>query len=397
MDNLPKGWKIVDWSDVTTKIGDIDHKMPKETTDGYPYISPRDFGPNNKIDFLGAKKISKKDYVELSRKIKPEKGDIIFARYGTIGENRFVEEGIDFLASYSCAIIKHNLSKVLPEFSFYYSISPQVKIEIEKYINRATQPNIGIQSISKFLFPLPPLSEQTRIVTKLDDLFVRINKSIALLEENIKHTKALMASVLEEVFGNGNSWKREPLNKVAKVERGKSKHRPRNDARLFSGIYPFVQTGDVRSADKYIEKYEVCYSEFGLKQSKLWGKGTICLTIAANIGDVAILGFDSCFPDSVVGITPKEMNNEFLFYYLKTLQLQLDKKANSAAQKNINLKILSEIDVPVPPIKMQNSIAKWFTSLEEKQFKIISTQQSKLVYLKALKSSLLDRAFKGEL
>ncbi len=134
-----------------------------------------------------------------------------------------------------------------------------------------------------------------------------------------------------------------------------------------------------------------------MKQSKLWKKGTICLTIAAIIGDVAILGFDSCFPDSVVGITPKEMNNEFLFYYLKTLQLQLDKKANSAAQKNINLKILSEIDVPVPPIKIQNSVAKWFTSLEEKQFKIIGTQQSKLVYLKALKSSLLDRAFKGEL
>ncbi len=256
---------------------------------------------------------------------------------------------------------------------------------------------LKIGMIQGMNIPLPPLSDQTRIVAKLDALFARIDKSIALLEENIKHTKALMASVLEEVFGNGNSWKRDPLNQVAKVERGKSKHRPRNDARLFGGIYPFVQTGDVRSADKYIEKYEVCYSEFGLKQSKLWKKGTICLTIAANIGDVAILGFDSCFPDSVVGITPKEMNNEFLFYYLKTLQLQLDRKANSAAQKNINLKILSEIDVPVPPIKMQNIIAKWFTSLEEKQFKIIGTQQSKLVYLKALKSSLLDRAFKGEL
>jgi type I restriction enzyme S subunit len=261
----------------------------------------------------------------------------------------------------------------------------------------STIKNVPLSAMRNLEIPLPPLSEQTLIVAKLDALFARIDKSIALLEENIKHTKALMASVLEEVFGNGNSWKREPLNQVAKVERGKSKHRPRNDARLFGGIYPFVQTGDVRSADKYIKKYEVCYSEFGLKQSKLWKKGTICLTIAANIGDVAILGFDSCFPDSVVGITPKEMNNEFLFYYLKTLQLQLDKKANSAAQKNINLEILSEIDVPIPPIKIQNIIAKWFTSLEENQFKILSTQQSKLVYLKALKSSLLDRAFKGEL
>ena len=259
----------------------------------------------------------------------------------------------------------------------------------------------NIASVSELkTIPIPVpinLSEQTRIVSKLDALFALIDQSLALLEENIKHTNGLTASVLEEIFVNGKNWKREPLNKVAKVERGKSKHRPRNDQKLFGDSHPFIQTGDVRSANKYIEKYEVCYSEFGLKQSRLWNKGTICLTIAANIGDVAILGFDACFPDSVVGITPNSMNNEFLYYYLKTLQLQLDKKANSAAQKNINLKILSEIDVPVPSIEIQNSIADRFSRLEEKQFQILSAQQSKLTYLKAMKSSLLDRAFKGDL
>ncbi|MCV5179189.1 restriction endonuclease subunit S, partial [Escherichia coli] len=128
------------------------------------------------------------------------------------------------------------------------------------------------------------------------------------------------------------------------------KHRPRNDKSLFGGEYPFIQTGDVRNAQKYIKNYSATYNEKGLQQSKLWPKDTICLTIAANIGDVAILGMRACFPDSVVGISSSELETDYLYYFLTTLQQQLDSKANAAAQKNINLKILSEIKIPVPSL-----------------------------------------------
>ncbi len=396
MDKLPKGWKWSTINEVCNKITDGTHKTPSYIDKGVPFLSVKDI-TKGYIDFSNTRFISVIEHNDLSKRCNPERNDILYTKVGTTGVAKVIDTDREFSLFVSLALLKPKKEIIESYFFEHLLNSPFCYEQSQAKTRGVANRNLVITDIKSIQIPLPPLPEQTRIVSKLDTLFVRIDKSIALLEENIKHTKGLMASVLEELFVNGKNWKREPLNKVAKVERGKSKHRPRNDQKLFGDSYPFIQTGDVRSANKYIDKYEVCYSEFGLKQSRLWNKGTICLTIAANIGDVAILGFEACFPDSVVGITPYSMNNEFLYYYLKTLQLQLDKKANSAAQKNINLKILSEIDVPVPSIEIQNSIADRFSRLEEKQFQILSVQQSKLNYLKALKSSLLDRAFKGDL
>lgn len=167
---LPSNWCWCRWNDVALHIGDIDHKMPTEVSEGIPYVSPRDFKEENTIDFEGSKKISYEDFERLKRKVQPTKGDIIFPRYGTIGENRFVEVDIDFLASYSCAVIKNFHRYIEPKYSYYYSISKLVKSEIDRYTNKTTQANVGIQSIQNFIYPLPPLAEQKRIVEKVDEL-----------------------------------------------------------------------------------------------------------------------------------------------------------------------------------------------------------------------------------
>ena len=96
-------------------------------------------------------------------------------------------------------------------------------------------------------------------------------------------------------------WSWVTLPQLGELNRGKSRHRPKNDPWLLGGQYPFVQTGDIRKAETWLRKFEDTYSEFGLAQSRLWPAGTLCITIAANIADTAILGFDACFPDSVVG------------------------------------------------------------------------------------------------
>jgi type I restriction enzyme S subunit len=400
MDKLPKGWKIVNWSDITLKIGDVDHKMPKENIDGYPYISPRDFRPNNKIDFTGAKKISKEDYIELSKKIKPEKGDIIFARYGTIGENRFVETEMDFLASYSCAIIKHDLSKVLPEFSFYYSISPQVKLEIEKYINKATQPNIGIQSISKFLFPLPPLSEQARIVYKLDALFGRIDQSIALLEENIRHTKALIASVLDEVFGGGTI----SLSELCLINPKKSEIRGTEENTQVS----FLPMADLNEYQMY----------FQVKQIKKLSEVYSGYTYFRD-NDVLVAKVTPCFENGKAGIARNLQNSigfgsseyhviraknkvlpEWIYYSIMTTSFRdegVNNMTGSSGLKRVPPKFIEEWKIKAPAIEEQKKTIEKIQVLDKNLNEIISAQQSKLTYLKALKSSLLDRAFKGDL
>lgn len=252
------------------------------------------------------------------------------------------------------------------------------------------------KSIAKV--PLPPFNEQKRIVAKLDALFTRIDTAITHLQQTLELSKALFASALDEVFSpEKNKGKFVSLNQIATVARGKSKHRPRNDKILFGGDYPFIQTGDVRNADQYIIAYSTTYNEKGLAQSKLWPEGTICLTIAANIGEVAILGIDACFPDSVVGISSDSESNEYIYYFLTTLQQHLDSKATMAAQKNINLRVLSEIKIPLPSLGEQKRIVIHLNALSERTRTLETATQEKLNDLTTLKASLLDAAFKGQL
>ncbi|EIE1273054.1 restriction endonuclease subunit S [Vibrio fluvialis] len=187
------------------------------------------------------------------------------------------------------------------------------------------------------------------------ELLKRITDEKAQLvkEKKIKKQKALPPIAEDEKpFELPNGWEWCRLPDLGELARGKSKHRPRNDPKLYeNGNIPLVQTGDVARANGTILTYTAKYNEFGLAQSQLWPKGTLCITIAANIADTATLGFDACFPDSVVGYTPydKEIPTVYFDYFIKTAKENLERFAPSTAQKNINLEILSNVLVPCPP------------------------------------------------
>lgn len=154
------------------------------------------------------------------------------------------------------------------------------------------------------------------------------------------------------------SWEYVTLDKLGSVSRGRSKHRPRNDKTLFGGRYPFVQTADVKAAELYLNEYTETYNEKGLEQSKLWKAGTLCITIAANIADTAILGIDACFPDSVMGFIPFEgvSNVKFVKYAFDILQRDCQKISQGTAQDSLSWKKLSTIKFPAPPIEVQDKI-----------------------------------------
>ena len=167
---IPESWKWVRLNEISYLIGDIDHRMPeKVATNGIPYISPLDFTDDG-IDYDHAKQVSREDYEMLGKKIKPSRNDIIFPRYGTIGVVRMIMTDRPFLVSYSCCTIKNMQGYVLPEFVFFVLKTPMIQGEINRYINKTTQPNVGLASIKQFLFPLPPLDEQKRIVARLEEL-----------------------------------------------------------------------------------------------------------------------------------------------------------------------------------------------------------------------------------
>ena len=152
-------------------------------------------------------------------------------------------------------------------------------------------------------------------------------------------------------------WTRFP--EIGEMARGKSKHRPRNDPTLYcDGSTPMIQTGDVTRADPEITTYTALYNEVGVVQSRLWPKGSMCITIAANIADTGILGFDACFPDSIVGFIPldEQIDVQYFEYFVRTAKNHLEDFAPSTAQKNINLEILGKLLVPLPPVQELNRI-----------------------------------------
>src|SRR5690606_20986716 len=190
-------------------------------------------------------------------------------------------------------------------------------------------------------------------------VFSSLDAGIADLKKVQEQLKIYRQAVLKKAFEGEAKIKL--LKDIAEVKRGKSKHRPRNDKKLFGCPYPFIQTGEVRKANGgIIKNFENTYSEFGLQQSKLWPKGTLCLTIAANIGETAFLGFDACFPDSVVGIKPDDelLNSKYLNFYIQKIKEEMDSKASATAQKNINVRILDALDIPLPSLKEQHQIVQ---------------------------------------
>ena len=175
-----------------------------------------------------------------------------------------------------------------------------------------------------------------------------------------KHLPPIDTSDAPFILPPGWAWVRFP--EVGMFGRGKSKHRPRNDPILYTnGTYPFIQTGDVARSQGSIRTYRSRYNDVGLAQSALWPEGTLCITIAANIADSGILTFDACFPDSVVGLVAHDCfeSTRFFEYFIRTAKNDLQEFAPSTAQKNINLGILTEVLVPLPPLaELDRIVAK---------------------------------------
>lgn len=165
------------------------------------------------------------------------------------------------------------------------------------------------------------------------------------------------------------AWEITSLSELGTFSRGKSKHRPRNDVKLFEGgKYPLVQTGDVKAANLYITKNDSYYNDFGLKQSKLWPAGTLCITIAANIAETAILSYPMCFPDSIVGFNanPEKSSELFVYYFFEYIKKEIQKSASGSIQDNINIDYLSKMRIKVPEKKYQDKIVELLSSIDKK-------------------------------
>ena len=169
---------------------------------------------------------------------------------------------------------------------------------------------------------------------------------------------------------SGNEWREVALSDIGTIDRGRSRHRPRNAPELYGGPYPFIQTGDIKSSGGRIVSHTQTYSELGLSQSRLWPAGTMAITIAANIAETAILTYPACFPDSVVGFIgdQSKCDTRFVEYNFRQLRnkIQHENVGTGSVQDNINLQTLGDLRFPLRPLSEQRAIAHILGTLDDK-------------------------------
>ncbi|MFC1577605.1 restriction endonuclease subunit S [Thermodesulfobacteriota bacterium] len=193
--NHPKSWTTAKLEEICSQIADIDHKMPKAVEQGVPFISAKDLTGDGKIVFDNVKQISLEDYLRLSRKIKPDRGDIIFSRIGTIGRASIVDVDFDFIASYSCCTIKP-LEEINNRYLCFFLGSYSALKQATDGVVGIGVPDLGMKQIRNFIIPISPFNEQQRIVCKIDELLTRLDAGV----ESLKQVQTLLKRYRQSVL-----------------------------------------------------------------------------------------------------------------------------------------------------------------------------------------------------
>ena len=359
------------------KLGDLCYI----SSGGTPKRTITDYWDNGKIPWVKISDIKSKHILNTDERITKQglenssaklfpKDTIVYTIFATVGEVGI----LDITAATNQAIAGIQVKdRTQLRVDYLYYFLKSIKKSVQFLGRGVAQNNINLSVLKSISVPIPSFQEQTAIVKVLDSLNGQIknkHKQLTLLSQLIK---ARFVEMFGDPVLNSNDYKLIKLSNLGTLSRGKSKHRPRNDPKLLGGPYPLIQTGDITNSGIFIKKYNNTYSKLGLKQSKMWPAGTLCITIAANIAQTAILSFDACFPDSVVGFIPKAdiITTTYLHYWFSFFQKILDAQASQVAQKNINLKVLSNLDVAVPPITEQDKFLSFVQQVDKSKFENI--------------------------
>ncbi|KPA12481.1 restriction modification system DNA specificity domain-containing protein [Candidatus Magnetomorum sp. HK-1] len=368
------------------------------------------------VDWDNCYQIDKERYDE-DPYIQLHENDLLITKDGSIGKIALVRN-LNGLATLNSGIfVTRPTSHYKTEF-MYWILNSSVFNGFIAYNSTGTTIKHLYQNVfEEFQFPTPPILEQQKISAYLDHKTTRINTLIEKKKRLIELLKEERTAVINQAVTKGIDpnvpmkdsgiewlgeipvhWEIKRLKYITDVERGKFTHRPRNDPKLYGGDHPFIQTGDVSNADKFITSYSQTLNDKGLNVSKKFTKNTLVMTIAANIGDVGILDFNACFPDSVVGFNPKLfMTRDLLFYLLLVLKEEMLKTSIQNTQLNFNIERTQNLKISLPPKNEQNDIVCFIENETSRIDTIITKTKKEIDLLQEYRTALISEVVTGKI
>lgn len=410
---IPEGWEITKIKHIVSSVTDIDHFMPDSAEFGIPYLMIGDLKDlSSSIDWDSSKKISIEDYKKLSIKSRPQIGDIIFARYASIGTTCYIDTDRDFLVSYACLTI-HPSDLIIGKFLSYYLKSSSFAEDVLRRTNSNTQGNVGKDSLINATIVLPSIIEQTQIVNFLDAKCSDINAMLSKTRSSIEEYKKLKQAVITQAVTKGVRGEREMKDSGVEWI---------GEIPVDWTIQRFARVAEVKSnlvsPDNYLEYPQISpeniekdsgklllpcktVGEVGIiSGNHLFHKGQILYSkIRPKLNKVCIAPFDGlCSAD----MYPIETNNDtrYIMYCILSdgfLQQVSMITENRVKMPKINQTELSKLLLAMPNfLAEQKEIANYLDAKCAEIDKLIAKKEQLIKELESYKKSLIYEVVTGK-
>lgn len=353
-----------------------------------------------------------------------QSGDVLFGKLRPYLAKVLLVD-FDGYASSECLVLRGKA--VLPEFVRYWCLSKDFIELVDGSTFGSKMPRADWDFIGNTVALIPPPPVQRAIAAHLDRETAKIDTLIAKKRELIAKLKEQRSALISRTVTRGlppeaaqaagldpnppmkdsgvewigevpAHWTVKPVKFLTQIVRGQFTHRPRNDPSLYDGAYPFVQTGDIARAKRYVTEYSQTLNDLGLAVSKQFPEGTLVMTIAANIGDMAVINFPACFPDSIVGFIPTaRVDIDFLYYLFLAMKRELLATATLNTQLNLNVERIAAIDAVQPPVNEQRKIADYLDKACGEIDSLLLKVETAITRLTEYRAALITAAVTGQL
>jgi type I restriction enzyme S subunit len=420
---LPEGWKNKSLKDICLVVKD------KGNDGDFPYLeignidlNSKRYAFSDKRAVKGCKRAQQNDV--LVSRVRPTRGAIVSIKEDSLA----VSSAFTILRSQKDKITDRYLLRSLSGNQSFLNY-------MGNNCTGTMYPTVSEKTILEYLISVAPIDKQERIADKLDSLLAKVKDAQSRLDKIPIILDRFRQSILAAAFSGKltkewrkknkcsevtkllkrneyeianeselvdlpDSWKWCALGNYADCSRGRFSIRPRNDSRYYNGKYPFIQIGDLPREGGYINKHSQTLNDLGLGISKMFPKGAVAIAIVgATIANTGILGYDMCFPDSMVGIeTGDEIRNRYCELFLRYKKHEIRQEAySSGGQPNIKLQVLNPLPIALAPKEEQAEIVRRVDC----QFHIIAGIEARCQAVKKysdkLEQSVLAKAFRGEL